>query len=91
MSLKSELEKIQKEGDRLKKYDKYFDSLLRDEFGLTKKELHKKIDNTTIPLREMQIGDYFDLGSDDEWDAFLNIICSQKIKEYYHKMMASRG
>lgn len=91
MSLKSELEKLQKDSDKLKKYDRFFDALLRDEFGLTKKEIHKRLNGGQIPLKELTIAEYFGLKNDDDWHEFLDIICSEKILDFYHKMMASRG
>ena len=91
MSLKSELEKLQNNSEKLKKYDKFFDVLLKDEFCLTRKEIHTQINGGKIPLRELTLAEYFDLKNDTDWGAFLEIICSEKILDYYRKMMASRG
>ena len=79
------IEELQTENEHLKMLDKLFEKAIKYEYGVSKKFIHNLLKNSCTTQNNFikKITYYFDLKSQNDFDEFLSIICSESILKYY--------
>lgn len=85
-SITEQIEDLQKENDRLREYEKLFEKALKNEFGIGRKSIHKKLaeSNEKSSDFESRICSFFGLKSDADKDVFLSIMCSDSSLRFFN-------
>ena len=85
-SITEQIEDLQKENERLQRYEKIFEKALKNEFGMGRKTIQKKLAETGERTSdfERKICAFFDLKSEADKDAFLTVICSDSSLRFFN-------
>lgn len=85
-SITEQIEYLQKEKERLHEYEKLFDKALKNEFGIGRKAIHKKLAETIEKTSdfECKICDFFDLKSEADKTTFLAVMCSDSSLRFFN-------
>ena len=73
--------------NQLEELQKLFEKMVKNEFGIDAKKIHKILDNNeaAISAFEKKIGSYFDLKSTQDFDDFLKVFCTENSLNYFNK------
>lgn len=85
-SITEQIEDLQQENERLREYEKLFEKALKNEFGIGRKSIHKKLAETDEKSSgfEGRICSFFGLTSDADKDEFLSIMCSDSSLRFFY-------
>ena len=85
-SITEQIEDLQKENERLQGYEKLFEKALKNEFGMGRKTIQKKLAETgeKVSYFERRICAFFDLKSDAEKDTFLAVMCNDSCLRFFN-------
>lgn len=89
-----QLEELQQENSKLKEYEKLFEKSLKLEFGLSRRDIEKLIQNQSKYDQsfERKICSYFALNSDAEKETFLATLCTVSGADFVRRnQMISNG
>lgn len=89
-SITEQIEELQAENMRLKSLEKILDKIIKSEFGIERKKLHKIIEKQHSFKTEFieRIADFYGLESEQDYRDFLEMFCSEDFINYYNEKEA---
>lgn len=91
--LSVQIEDLENENQRLKNLEKIIEKIVRNEFGISSKEIHKLIKNnrSTNSIFVSKISDFFELETDQDFMDFIDIFCTEDFISYYQDKLNSES
>ena len=85
-SITEQIEDLQKENERLREFEKLFEKALKNEFGIGRKTIQKKLSETGERTSdfERKICAFFDLKSEADKETFLAVMCSDSSLRFFN-------
>lgn len=86
-SITDQIEDLQNENLRLKEFEKLFDKAVKKTFGIDSRSIRKRLSKGAENTSEFErkICHYFDINTDEEKTAFLEILCNDENLRYVMK------
>lgn len=85
-TISEQIEILQSENIRLKNLEKSFDKMVKTELGMDIKSLRKIAENQHSFKSDFikKIADFYDLKTEEDYQDFLEIFCTDEFIEYYN-------
>lgn len=92
-TISEQIEDLENENQRLKNLKKISEKIIRNEFGIGSKEIHKMIKNnrSSNSIFVSKIADFFELETDQDFTDFIDIFCTEDFISYYQDKLNSES
>lgn len=86
-TLQKQIAEMETRCAQLEELQKLFEKMVKNEFGIDAKKIHKLIGNDASAAYDFQqkIGSYFSLKTPEDFDDFLRILCTESSLNYFEK------
>ena len=85
LSVKDQIDQLLLEYNKLLKWDSHVKSIIKEEFHMDRKEIHKLIDGAKLSNEfEAKICSYFGLKNEQDKVAFLEIMCAESSLNFFN-------
>ena len=86
-TIQEQITDMELRNDHLENFHKLFEKMVKLEFGIDAKKIHKILKNSDEYTNDFsdKIADYFNLNSDEDFEEFLSVFCTENSLNYFNK------
>lgn len=83
-TISEQIEELESENQRLRNLEKIIEKIIKNEFGIGSKSIHKLIKNSHIYTDFLtKISDFYGLETDQDYKEFLDAFCTEEFISYF--------